>query len=113
VWWDKRSAGCYFEPRPGYACVFEMPREALAPGYGRAEVEEARSLFLRSGSDPSLREAAREAFEHLTALYRKQRPFRYFVLAPIDLVSQMVLHSGSYYLPVRWGSPCYSPSRAC
>ena len=109
AFWDKRGAACYFTARVD--CVYVLPEHSLASGYSRGEVEKVREAYLRLQEGPSTaaeRAVVAAEFERLADLYRTHRPFGYYVLAPLRLARQMVLHSGSYYLPIAQASPCYS-----
>jgi hypothetical protein len=99
IWWDKRSAGCHFEPEPGYPCEFILPSHAFSTGASPPEVESARRLLLATKANPGRSAEAAEAFERLATAYKRDRPFSYLVLAPIRLSAGMLTHSGSYFLP--------------
>lgn len=109
IFWDKRSAGCYFQPQPGLACEFVLPDYALTPGYKKADIEAVRDDYVTLQHEFSDRQqqlvVAR--FDRLTNIYRAQRPFRYYVLSPITMAKAFVFHSGSYYLPIRLDIPGY------
>lgn len=101
IFWDKRSAGCYFQPQEGLPCEFSLPAFALAPGYTREEIEAVRSKYIALQRDYSAPQAAVVAaeFDRLTELYRRERAVDYYLIAPLRLSRELVFHSGSYYLP--------------
>jgi hypothetical protein len=99
IWWDKRSAGCYFEPREGYPCEYVLPDHALSRRVNARSIESARILLLEAATDPRRSAEATAAFSALADAYRADRPASYLLLAPLRLAAGMVVHSGSYFLP--------------
>ncbi len=111
VFWDKRSAACYFQPKKNLPCEFALPRYALADGYTRVDVEEVRRdyiLLQESFSEPLMKVVVGK-FDRLTQIYRSRNPFAYYVVSPVLLSRALIFHSGSYYLPIRRDFASYRP----
>lgn len=101
TFWDKRSAGCYFEPT-NLPCEFVFPDYAFAKKYSMKDIEDVRNNFIllkKSHSDSLLKLVAKQ-FNNLTHLYKEEKPFRYYIMSPIIRVTRFIFHSGSYYLPI-------------
>jgi len=104
VFWDKNSAGCYFEPKPDLPCNFVIPKYALCNAYTSMDIEKTRDLFIQYQKDPNnnLQDSVTNAFNRLTKLYIEERPFQYYVMKPLRLVRIFLIHSGSFYLPINY-----------
>lgn len=111
VFWEKTSAGCYFEPTPGIKCEFILPDRALADGYTKEDVQEVRDLFVsfQQTKDPLLEKIVTEKFNALTSSYKQRRPADYYVVSRLILAKRFLVHSGSYYLPIHNTNPCFNP----
>jgi len=109
IFWEKTSAGCYFMPHREIPCEFKMPSYAFTNKYGLAEVEQVRTTFiiLQDKYSDSLNVQVAKAFDRLTEIYKKGKPFQFYFLAPLRLTIKFLVHSGSYYLPVHTSNPCY------
>lgn len=109
VSWDKRSAGCYFEPVEGLPCEYEIPDRILGPNLTIEKIQDARSMYgsyLRSPND-SLELRIIEVFNGLTEAYKLDHPISYHVITPLVLVKHFLIHSGSYFMPISTSSPCF------
>jgi hypothetical protein len=121
--WDKRSAGCYFEPSPVEACEFVFPDYVFTKQYGMKDIEEVRNDFVRyqglvrtnsspqttSNEQRTLEDTIAAKFNRLTATFKQEKPFFYYVVTPLLCAKKMIFHSGSYYLPIGKNSSCYKP----
>jgi hypothetical protein len=110
MYWDKRSAACYFEPVSDVPCEFVFPEYALCEEYSLQDVEAVRDLYLafQKNPSPALDDSVAAGFSRLTSLYKKNKPLRYYFVSPLLLVKNFLFHSGSYYLSVSKASPCYA-----
>jgi len=113
IYWERTSAGCYFIPDPKVDCIFQMPNHAFTDEYGEKEVAQVRNDFveLQKQYTEELDSTTASAFSKLTESYRKEKPFQYYLMSPVRLLVRFVNHSGSYYLPVHSGNPCYAPAQ--
>lgn len=111
VFWDKRSAACFFEPKDDLPCEFEFPDYAFCDGYSMVDIEQVKDLYVEYQKSPSLQldDSVYHAFNKLTHAYKEYQPFRYYVLSKIISVKSFLFHSGSYYMPINKASPCYHP----
>jgi hypothetical protein len=109
VYWDKRSAACYFVPRPDLNCEFTFPEYAFCDAYNMRDIENAKDLYVRYQKSHSemLQDSTEICFDRLTRLYKTHRPFRYYVITPLICVKEFLFNSGSYYLPIRSDFACY------
>lgn len=109
MFWDKRSAGCYFQPQKGIDCNFQFPEYAIDGGYNMTDIENVRNQYIRyqHNPTPALEDSVTNEFSRLRGLFKKYHPLRYFVLSPLIIMRDYVFHSGSYYLPIRKDFPCY------
>ena len=100
--WDKRAAGCIFEPRFDQDCTFEYPEYAFTSSYTREDVEQLRADYidLCITYDKDLDQEVTFRFRELEEAFKKERPIRYYLISPISLSLDMVLHSGSYYVSI-------------
>jgi hypothetical protein len=110
IFWEANSAGCYFMPRENVPCNFQMPAHAFTKNYGATEVEEVRARFvqLQQSYSDSLDAAVADSFLRMFSEYKSEKPFEYYLRAPAMLTYKFLAHSGSYYLPIHGGNPCYS-----
>jgi hypothetical protein len=110
IFWEKTSAGCYFMPRQDIPCEFKMPAYAFTEKNGIAEVENIRNKFvqLQGNYSDSLDHLVSKSFLELHKDYKSEKPFQYYVIAPARLAYTFLVNSGSYYLPIHSGNPCYS-----
>jgi hypothetical protein len=113
VHWDPRAEIVWFEyeESPSYKVPPEAVRAVRFPSYaftsrfGESDLRRVKQL-MRDVRDESLdssarQSAAREATRLLseyTESVRREKPFVYFVVAPLRLLRRFVVHSGSYYL---------------
>lgn len=109
IFWDKRSAACYFEPKPDLKCEFVFPDYAFCSAYSMQDIENVKNLYLayQQNRTPALEDSVCNEFNRLTSLYRQNKPFNYYFLSRLILTKQYLFHSGSYYLPIDKASPCY------
>jgi hypothetical protein len=111
VFWDKRSAGCWFEPEPEIPCEFTFPGYVFTPTVTMEALEDVRRDFIRHHADrsnDSIRRVAAEKFTRLTKAYRKERPGMAYLGSSLLSIKNFVIHSGSYFLPIASSSPCYN-----
>lgn len=109
VFFDKRSAGCYFDPVEGLPCEYKFPERIFSASLTMNKIEEARNAlweYKRNLSDSTERVAIQK-FDSLTETYKHDHTFAYYFLTPVILSKNFIIHSGSYFLPVKKGSDCY------
>lgn len=111
VSWDKRSAGCYFEPQIGIKCEFKFSNNIFSENLTMNKIEDVRGIYIKCLKSPSdsLSAIVTTKFDELTNIYKEEHPFRYNFVNPIKIIGHFLLHSGSYYLPISKGSACYHP----
>ncbi len=110
VYWDKRSAGCFFEPAEGLPCEYAFPGYVLTKTVNLAALEDVRKDFILHHKDrgnDSIRQEAYEKFTRLTSAYREERPFIYYFGSYFIRLKNFVSHSGSYFLPISSANPCF------
>jgi 4-amino-4-deoxy-L-arabinose transferase-like glycosyltransferase len=109
VSWDKRSAGCYFEPVEGLPCEYEIPSRILGENLTIEKIHEARAVYgsYIKGPNDSLEQRTIAIFNDLTEAYKKDHPISYHLLTPLVLVKHFLIHSGSYFMPISTSSPCF------
>lgn len=109
VYWDSRSAGCYFEPHEGLPCNYKFPKRIFSASLTMADIEEARNLYLNFKKSPgdSIEKLTIRKFNMLSETYKRDHAFSYYFLVPVIRCKIFLLHSGSYYLPVKKDSACY------
>jgi len=105
---DPKCAGCYFE-FTNEKCDFTLPKYAICKGYSINDVIKVRELYIRFQKNPSkqLEDSVVKSFNNLINLYKQNCPFNYHVLSRIRLLKETLIHSGSYYLPIRKDLKCY------
>ncbi len=108
VWWDKRSAGCYFQPSR-YACDVSSRDIPLAEGYVRTDIERVRAHYvsLQANRTPEGDQRVAREVDRLTDRYRADHWLAFHLIAPLKLVREFLFHSGSYFFPVAPGQPCF------
>ena len=111
IFWEKSAAGCYFIPTPEIHCEFKFPTYVFTDKYGIEEIKNVRDKYvkLQGSFSPVLEEQVVSEFNNLTSIYKKERPFRYYLLTPLILAKRFIVNSGSYYLPIHSSNPCYHP----
>ena len=111
IFWDPKSAGCYFTAGHEFSCTFELPAHALTEGYGLEEIEEVRRKYIRLQEQfsPDLEREVVEKFDRLTEIYRNEKPFMYYVGSRFLTASEMFLHTNVYNLPVNPSFRCFEP----
>lgn len=109
VSWDKRSAGCYFEPQNKILCEFKFNNNIFSEKLTINKIEEVRGMFITCLKYPSDSLSAKVIlkFNELTNLYKMEHPIRYHYVNPVKLIGHFLFHSGSYYLPISKESACY------
>jgi hypothetical protein len=115
--WDHTTAGCYFEPNQRQPCHYtrkDLPSAMLqAVGMSRQEMHRLRNDYVALQRSPD--SAARRGldttlintFERLENRVYNRAPLYAWSLVPIKVTGQMVLHSGSYFMPIKPSSSCY------
>ncbi|MDW8301484.1 MAG: glycosyltransferase family 39 protein [Bacteroidia bacterium] len=109
IFWDKYSAGCYFEPRENLPCEYKIPQRILGPNLTIEKIEKAREVYLQYQKTPndSLERIVVQKFDELTQMYKKDHPVFSTLGVPLMLIKKFLIHSGSYYLPIRKDFKCY------
>lgn len=111
IYWDKKSAGCYFIRSENINCQFSFPDYALSKSYDVKDIEKVREkyIILQKMYSDSLDNIVSEEFRRLTYIYKNEQPIRYFIISPLILIKEFLFHSGSYYLPINHSFACYKP----
>lgn len=109
VYWEKKSAACYFMLHPTTPCEFVFPDYVSTSGYTMKEIETVKDNYikLQLNYNDSLDLQVTNEFNRLTTIFIKEKPFRYYVLSPLIIARNFIFHSGSYYLPISAGFKCY------
>jgi hypothetical protein len=112
IFWDKRSAGCYFEPSESFACEYELPNRILSKKLTKQKILDARKTYISFQKKPndSLNKLTVLKFNELKEIYVKENRISYYLLRPLILTKHFLLHSGSYFLPISPNSACFHPS---
>ncbi|SKC43784.1 hypothetical protein [Ohtaekwangia koreensis] len=111
IHWEKTSAGCYFIPNPEIPCEFKMPAYAYTSKYSQTDIDSLRAKFIRLQkhyTEPLDKEVT-ATFDRFTREYKNEKPFQSHIIAPNRLISEFLVHSGSYYLPIHSANPCFHP----
>lgn len=109
TFWDAASAACYFKLDPPFPCTFTLPEYSLTGGYTARDIEEARADYLEFQRNPSpeLEAVVVGKFDRLTGIYRREKPFMFYVGSGFVRVKTMFWHSNNYNLPIFFGSQCF------
>jgi len=109
VFWDTKSAACYFEAPEGMTCDYNFPSRIFNSNLTFENIEEARTIYLNYKKNPSdsLAQLTISKFNLLSDNYKKDHAFAYYILNPMMLCKNFLIHSGSYYLPIKKDSACY------
>ena len=96
--WDKRAAGCIFEPRFNQDCTFEYPDYVFTSKYNFEDLEQLRQEYIEVCLSFNADEdrAVASKFGQYKDAFIKEHPLRYYLLAPLQLSFEMIFHSGSY-----------------
>ena len=109
IHWEKTSAGCYFIPNPTIHCEYRIPAYAYSSQYDSSDIEKVRTkyILLQKNYSTKLEKEVAADFNSLTKSYINEKPFQFYIYAPLRLAKKFLIHSGSYYLPIHSGNPCY------
>jgi FkbM family methyltransferase len=109
IYWDKRSAGCYFEPKDKFPCEYIFPKRIFSENLTLQKIEEARNVYLEYQINPndSLNNLIVQKFNALSDTYKNDKFISYYLIKPFILCRHFIFHSGSYYLPIKINSQCY------
>jgi hypothetical protein len=109
IFWDKRSAGSYFQPSKDVHNEFHFPSYAISGGYNMNDIEKVKDMYIRYQQNPTpiLEDSVYCEFNRLKNLFIKYHPFRYHFISPLIIFKQYIFHSGSYFLPINKDFPCY------
>ncbi len=110
IYWDKNSAGCYFEFH-NLPCEYQFPSRIFSKELTMDKIEETKSVYLKyqKNRSDSLEKLTIEKFNNLTKIYKKENKLFYYFATPFILCKKFLIHSGSYYLPINKKSVCYHP----
>lgn len=107
MYWDKRSAGCYFTVMINLPCDFIMPEYAYCNCYGKKELDELRQMYFRHqinvGNriiDETLKKSVSKRFNDYTNCFKNEKPFFYYVISPLLRIKNTFIHSGSFYYEI-------------
>ena len=111
IHWDYSSAASFFENDHSPSKLksrYQFPQWLTENIVSLSELEHARSLYLeaRPSNDDIQKNHAAQYFLELTKRIKTSTPIRFHFLSPLQNASRLLIHSGSYYLPVVRGSPC-------
>lgn len=110
IFWERSSAGCYFMPSGAIPCDYQLPAFSHSSTEDSLAIEQARKGFieLQRNHTDSLDLVISNMFVALHEKFKKQKPFHYYIAAPVKLFVTFILHSGSYYLPFHKANPCFA-----
>jgi hypothetical protein len=111
TFWDSASAACYFKLQPPFDCTFQIPSYSLADGYTINDIEDVRADYLefQRRPTPELEEVVVNKFNRLTEIYKKEKPFMFYIGSGFLRIKTMLWHTNSYNLPIHPSSPCFQP----
>jgi hypothetical protein len=111
IFWEANTAGCYFEPRAGKACTYQLPERVLRRPLSAAIIDDARKTYLAYQKKPSdsLEMLTIQKFDNLSLLYQRAHPTEVKIITPALLAKKLLFHSGSYYLPWKKPASGYKP----
>lgn len=109
IFWNPNSAGCYFQFNPPSGCNFTLPDYALSDGYTKNDVDDVKRdyLQLQENFSPELEQTVVSKFDRLTNIYKKERPFMYYIGSRAIMVKNLLWHTNSNNIPVYSSSKCY------
>lgn len=88
-----------------------LPATAYTDGYTKEEVENVRQKYIKMQNEysPELDAEVTRELDRLTGIYRRERPFMYYVVSPILITKKSLLHTNSQFLQffIYAGSACY------
>lgn len=110
--WDYSSAASYFMPDSSIfktKSEYEFPDYVFTRHYGLEEIDSARTLLLQAKASNSEEdnELAVLYFNKLENAFIAENYWFYRIIVPLKNAKQMIIHSGSYYLPVSSSFECY------
>ena len=109
IYWDKKSAGSYFQGGNEFKSVFTFPARIFGQHITMKQIEDVKQTYMKykqNGSD-SLEKQAINQFNFLSDNYRNDHLFFSRFGVPLILCKNLLINSGSYYLPIKQDSPCY------
>lgn len=115
VYWDKRSAACYFTPKPGRQCEYTFPDFVFTKGYSFKDIESVRNkyIILQNQYNDSLDNEIAKEFDRLTGIFIAEKPIRHYLISPLEITKNFLFNSGSYYLPIRKDFKRFHPWQLC
>ncbi len=111
IFWDPEAVACYFDPKPPFGCAFKFPDYALANENTLPAIEDVRRDYiqLQKQYDPELERTVVEKFDRLTATYKAEKPFMYYVGSKFLSAKNMLWHTNNNNLPISAALDCYEP----
>ena len=109
IFWTPEAAGCYYYAKPPVACSFKIPDYALANGYTISDMEDVRQDYLQLQQQYSLEldQTVVNKFDHLTNIYKSEKPFMYYIGSRFLSIKNMFWHTNNYNVPINPSFSCY------
>lgn len=100
LFWNPGSLGSWMYGGPFKPDTYHYKPHLMADSYGVAEIEKLRVLYEMqlTSSDPMQRDSIIRSLvtlaEQMTIAYKKERPFQYYVISPLRILSRSLVHTG-------------------
>jgi hypothetical protein len=105
VFWDIDCMSSFFEDSTS-----EFKRNSrvqfsdynFCKGISIKEYQFSRSYYLdvmKHPNDLIKQNRSKKYFNYLTTIYRKEKPFNYYILSPLKMICKSIFHKGTFYLP--------------
>jgi hypothetical protein len=105
VFWDIDCMSSFFEDSTSEFkrnSRFQFSDYNFCKGISIKEYQLSRSYYLdviKNPNDLIKQNRAKHYFNNLTAIYRREKPFNYYILSPLKMISKSIFHKGTFYLP--------------
>lgn len=108
IFWDKRSAGCYFNYNLHcLPCEFEMPEYAYCSCYGKKEtiilkndIINYQKNVVEGKRNNIVKMALARRMQGYIDCFANEKPLFYYLWGPLLRIKNSFINSGSFYLPV-------------
>ena len=105
VWWDQKSAGCYFKITD-QPCNFIISESFISEHSSIEETENLRIRFheFQLSETKSKQEAIAivNEFDRLTENYKSDKPLNFYLLSRLRITKSFMFDSGTYFLPFNY-----------
>lgn len=108
IFWDKRSAGCYFNYNLHcLPCEFQMPDYAYCNCYGKKETIALRNdivnyqkKVVEGVKNDTVKAELSNRMKGYIDCFAKEKPLFYYLWGPLLRIKNFLINSGSYYFVV-------------